>query len=76
MLTYELWRLAQAYNQVAMRPWEPFFNNPIADWMVDRQVDMALRLWFWPGYVAEIQDQFEQFQRFWSPTAGNLCKPR
>lgn len=72
---YEFYKLGQAYSSLFARNLDPYFDNPLTNYIIDQWVNTMLKVWFWPGAVVEMQQQFEEVQEFWSPWCGNLCKP-
>ena len=69
MIMYELYQMGQQWQRLCVKPLEPLFNNPLADWYMDLWIEAGLHIWFWPGSVIMLQDQMDEFVQTFS-----ICK--
>ena len=39
---------------------DPWFANPIAEWWMDKTIDLALKAYYWPMYAATWEDKIKE----------------
>lgn len=71
---YELYTLGQAWVKLFAKAVEPAINNPMVDWYMDQWTEVLLKSWFWPGQMATVESQINEF--FAPFVAGNICHPK
>ena len=54
------------FNSLFVDPW---FENPISEYFLNQTTDVFLKLYYWPFYVATMEDRFKEFVNTYS-----ICK--
>jgi hypothetical protein len=58
------------YTNLFYTVFSPVFSNPVIEYMLDMQMDMALKMYYWPAFVAGNMDNWTDIVRPY-----NICRP-
>jgi hypothetical protein len=58
------------YNNLVLRLLDPLFDNPVAEYIADKQVDILLKMYYWPAFMAGNMDNWSDIMKPY-----NICRP-